>query len=151
MHWAEGRNVFILDNNAMEKESSHKKHSDEQYVASIKHELSHSFFRHVSKAKNVSFPKWLWEGVAIYTSGQLVFKRKPTFFESFLEYYNSGGGKVYEESGFAVELLVNKFGKQKLLDLIKHLKDTENQEQFDGKFYEIYGIQPSYEEFNKLS
>jgi len=99
LHWAEGRNVFILDNNAMEKESSHKKHSDEQYVASIKHELSHSFFRHVSKAKNVSFPKWLWEGVAIYTSGQLVFKRKPTFLNLFWNIIIAEEGKSTKSQG----------------------------------------------------
>ena len=41
--WAENRNIFMLANEKMETESSHKKRSDEQYAALLKHELCHAF------------------------------------------------------------------------------------------------------------
>lgn len=148
--WSEGRNIFLLDNDAMETESSHKKNSVEDYACIIKHELSHSFFGIVSKVQVGYRPKWLLEGVAIYTSGEQKKRKRPEKFGSFLDFFDAEGNGVYKESGFAVELLINKFGKQKLFELIKAQKDIKTRDDFDGKFYEIYGFDPSYEEFNKI-
>lgn len=146
--WADGRFAFMLDNEAMEANSSHKKHSPEKYYSLIKHELSHIFFRHLSKSSNG--PKWFWEGVAIYTSGQLVFQKSIEKFERFLDSTDKTLPGLYEESGFAVELLVNKYGKEKLFELIKSLKDCSTNDNFVKKFEEIYSFAPNYEEFNNF-
>ena len=36
--------------------------------------------------------------------------------------------EIYSEAGFAVELLINKFGKEKILSLIKNLKIIHRKE-----------------------
>lgn len=144
--WSEGQNVFFLNKDNFEKESNHK-YSPDTYSALIKHELSHSFFKVLSSGQ--SKPIWLNEGVAIYISGQNDFKKKPSVFSNFLEFYDNGGKKVYSESGFFVQALVEKYGKQKLLDLIKELKKIKSKEEFENYFKKEYGFKLSYEEINK--
>lgn len=149
--WNEGsKNNFILDNEMMEQESCHKKLSDEEYATSVKHELSHSFFLKISTGKTK--PLWLCEGVSIYTSGQTKLWKKPAKLHTFLEYYDDSENVtgVYTESGFAVELLVENFGKHKLLDLIRSLATADTQEKFNISFKDIYGFDPTYDEFAKL-
>jgi len=67
-------------------------------------------------------------------------------FEDFLEFYGEKSKYVYRESGFAVEFLVDKYGKDKLLKLIRNLGD--NKEEFEKNFEEIYGFELKYENFN---
>ena len=68
-----------------------------------------------------------------------------------MSFYDKGGAAgVYEESGFVVELLVNKFGKTKLLKLIKTLHTTNSEKQFKKLFKDIYGFNLNYREINKL-
>jgi hypothetical protein len=137
--------VYILDKDNYENESCHK-YSDEEYSKTIKHELTHSFFQAVSGFKNK--PDWLWEGIAIYLSEQYKTKSKPKKFSEFLDYYEKSGSGVYKESGFVVKLLVEKFGKQKILKLMKSLKDINSKEQFEDKFREIYGFELNYKNIN---
>lgn len=143
--WTEDRAVYILDRNNFEKESNHKYNPDE-YSALVKHELSHLFFSILSSYQ--SFPIWFNEGCAIYTSGQNKFRKKPTEFSKFLEFYDHGGRGVYGESGFFVQALVEKFGKQKLLDFIKELKGLKTKEKFEQHFAKEYGFQLTYKEIN---
>ncbi|MDD4761827.1 MAG: hypothetical protein PHZ25_02300 [Candidatus Pacebacteria bacterium] len=147
--WADNnmRIVFILDKKNFEKFSSHK-YSTAGYSALIKHELSHLFYKILSEGK--FGPAWLSEGVAIYTSGQNKLKTKPREFKNFMSFYAKGGSEVYKESGFAVELLVKKFGKNKLFELIKSLQSISNENQFNKTFKKIYGFQISYKVMNKF-
>jgi len=137
--------VYMLDKENYEKESCHK-YSDEEYSKTIKHELTHSFFQVISGFKNK--PDWLWEGIAIYLSEQDKTKNKPKEFNEFLDYYEKGGPGVYKESGFVVQLLVEKFGKQKILKLIKSLKDINSKKEFEDKFNKIYGFELNYKNIN---
>ncbi|MCL5733819.1 MAG: hypothetical protein M1334_04175 [Patescibacteria group bacterium] len=146
--WADERMriIFMLGKKNFNKESSNK-YSDEYYSSLIKHELSHLFYRILSSSK--SGPIWLSEGVAIYTSGQTKLKARPKKFNNFLSFYNQGGSGVYAESGFVVEMLVKKFGKNKMLKLIKSLRDISGDKQFNGAFRKIYGFTLNYKEINK--
>jgi hypothetical protein len=143
--------VFLLDRKNYGTESNHT-YSEAEYLALLKHELSHCFFHRLSGASDSkhSRPIWLTEGVAIYTAGQNVFKKRPGTFEKFLNFETTGGSGVYGEAGFVVELLVHKFGKEKLLELIKSLGSIKSTEEFNTKFKEIYDFDPSYEKFNGL-
>lgn len=145
--WASESNIFLLDPKNYEKESLHK-YSKEEYFSLLKHELCHTFFNIISKGN--SNPIWINEGVCIFLSGQNKFKKKIEKFSKFLDFYNKGGKEVYYESGFAIELLVKKFGKQKLLALIKSLSKTKNKTQFNKEFKTIYNSNPSYKFFNKM-
>jgi hypothetical protein len=144
--WSEGGKVYLLNRENLEKESSHK-YSPDQYSATVKHELSHSFYRIISN-NNVN-PRWLWEGVAIHTSGQNKYHKKPSEFSKFLEFYDHGGKGVYDEPGFFVEGLVKKFSKQKLLNFIKEQSKHKTKEEFERFFVEAYGFNLNYEEINK--
>ncbi len=142
-------NIFyILDNKKMESESSHKKHSDEKYTELIKHELCHSFFSIVSK--KYYNPKWLTEGVSIYLSGQLKDKKPVEKFSNFLDFYEHGGAGVYAESGMVIKLLLDNFGKQKLLKLISKSGEAKNKKDFAKLFKKIYGFDLNYKNFNSL-
>ena len=95
-------------------------------------------------------PVWLSEGTAIYTSGQTKLKLKPKELKNFLEFYAEGGSEVYAESGFVIEALVKKFGKEKLLKLIESLKNISNENQFKDAFQNIYGFPLNYEKINEI-
>jgi len=149
--WVNHRDVFILDKDTYEKESCHK-YSEKEYFRLIKHELAHVFTQVLSGIFNKpSFPDWLWEGVAIYLSGQNKTKKRPRQLKEFLQYYSQDNKnlEVYHESGFAVEFLVKNYGKQKLLKLIKSLKEIDSKEKFAKKFKEIYGFELDYKNFQK--
>jgi hypothetical protein len=143
--WSEGRTIFILNRDNLEKESDHK-YDTRTYSAFIKHELSHSFYGIISEGRQK--PIWLNEGFAIYASGQNVFKKKPTEFKRFLEFYEHGGKEIYAESGFFVQGLVEKFGKQKLLGLAKNLKNIRTKDEFERSFAKEYGFNLTYDEIN---
>ncbi len=122
---------------------------NKEYLMLIKHELSHLFFQQVSQF--CSKPDWLWEGCAVYLSGQNKYKKVPNKFQEFLKFFDQkSGGDVYRESGFVVQLLVEKFGKNKLIGLIKTLKEVNTAEEFQKLFQKVYPIDLSYEAINKL-
>lgn len=144
--WADGNKIFVLDKENFEKESNHK-YMPETYHSLIKHELSHAFYRVLSGDR--MRPIWLCEGVAIYTSGQNKEKSQPMEFKEFLDFQDKGGRGVYAESGFIVELLVEKFGKSKLLKLIDSTKTVDDRKGFEKAFKDVYGFDPTYAEFNE--
>ena len=145
--WSSGQSVYILDRKKINTESDHT-YRKAEYIALLKHEISHSFYNIISGGKHN--PRWLCEGVAIYTSGQNKFKKPLVKFNNFLDFYDKGGSGIYYESGFAVELLVKKYGKKKLLKLIGSLDTVKNKNDFSKLFKKIYGFSPSYKEFNSL-
>ena len=104
--WSEGKNIYILSRQNLEKESNHEYKKD-IYTALIKHEISHSFYSILSSSfKN---PRWLCEGTAIYTSGQNKFKKPIQKFSNFLDYYDhyfktgTSKEKIREINGDKVE------------------------------------------------
>jgi len=121
--------IYVLDYYNITKESSHKKFSKEEYEMLIKHELCHLFYNIISK--NKIQPIWLTEGVSIYLSGQLKYKKNVKKFSMFIESYTKNNNGTYPESGKAVELLVINFGKKKLLEMISKSNDTNNKKEFD--------------------
>lgn len=135
-----GEMVFVLNKDKFEGNTTHK-YNDEDYYKLIKHELAHLFFKIATG--NKTGPKWLWEGVSILVSGQAEQWGKPKEFKGFLE-----GKDVYKESGYALLLLVNKHGKDKLLEFLKTYKD------FSGDlsilFKKTYSLELSYDTFNDL-
>jgi len=145
--------VFVMNRLKIKTETSHKKgYTKEQYKSLIKHELSHLFFKIL--VKGGFRPVWLWEGVAIYTSEQDRFKKRLEEFKQFLNFYDShmsedGKTSVYYESGFFVEMLVEKFGKKKFLNFLKSLQKVKNRKEFDNLFFKTYKFKLNYKEINK--
>lgn len=146
--FADGKIVYVLDNNMMEKESDHKKLSNEVYYALIKHELCHLFYNSISN--NYIGPAWLTEGLSLYLADQIKEKKPVIKFSNFLEFYENGGGGIYAESGMAVKLLVEKFGKKKLLKLISKSGEAKSKKEFAKLFKKIYSFDLNYKNFNNL-
>ncbi|MGM0482871.1 MAG: hypothetical protein ACQEP6_03355 [Patescibacteria group bacterium] len=150
--WVEGFNtLYLLNFLKIKTESSHKEgYSKREYAALIKHELSHLFFKIL--VKNGYRPIWLWEGVAIYTSEQNEFKTRPEKFSQFLDFYDKhkeGKRSVYYESGFFIELLIEKFGKTKFLNFLRSLQKIKNKKEFDSLFFKTFKFRLNYKEINK--
>ena len=144
--WADfGNGVYLLDPLKYKTESSHT-YSKDSFRALIKHELGHLFFGIVVKNRKV--PIWLNEGTTIYLSGQNKLKKEVTEFKTFLSFYIKGGAGVYTESGFFVEMLVEKFGKKKFLSFLKSLQKIKNRKEFDSLFFKTYKFKLNYKEIN---
>jgi len=148
--WAYGFNhIYILDYDQIKKER--KNFSKKDYQMFIQHELSHLFSKIITKEGYQ--PVWLWEGVAIYTSGQNEIKIKLEKFNQLLSFYEDhkvGKENVYYESGFFVQMLVEKFGKAKFIKFLKSLQKIKNRKEFDNLFFKIYKFKLNYKEINKI-
>lgn len=144
--WSNGKNVYLLTAENYEQESSHK-YSDKEYFALLKHELAHSFSNVVSNYSQ--YPAWLLEGISIFLSGQLESKVRPKNLEKFIGFYGHGK-EVYAESGFAVEFLAKRHGKEKLLELLKGSGEVKSSEEFKVLFEKVYGFDLDYKNFEVL-
>lgn len=142
-----GTDVCVLSFDKMETVSD-KKLTEGEYKNLVKHELCHLYYAMLTNNKRV--PVWLIEGLAVFLSGQLESRTRPEKFAVFLDYFSNGGAGVYRETGFVVELLINKFGKDKIVQFVKEMKEVNSEEEVGGKFKEIFGIDLTYEALNDL-
>lgn len=142
---ANGRNIFILDPEIYTKESSHKDPNDFWLV--LKHEYCHIAFRQYC---GHNIPKWLNEGLANYLAGQV--KKKPTKEEALrvFDYYRKIDWRIYDIGYFWTKLLIEKFGKKKLLTLIRSMNFQTNEKEFAKIFYKIYKIGFTEKDFDKI-
>ena len=137
--WTTGQSLFVLDYDKFDTESKHNK-SESAYQNLIKHELCHIFTR--TSSRNAILPMWLNEGISIYLSGQLGMNKKPDKFSGFIESTLNNHKAAYVEGGYVVELLLNLFGREKFIDLLRGYSEE--------KFKDIYGFDLTYENINSL-
>lgn len=138
--------IYLLAPDAYEKDSCHN-YSDEDFFMTIKHELAHCFWRLFSER---GLPLWMNEGLAIYLSGKIDEEKIRGGFSDFLKYYNTFGKGNYFESGFAVRLLIERFGKEKFLELLKKLDSVESEDEFHDLFERVYGFRIGYGKMNEM-
>ncbi len=150
-----GKNkIYILNYSKLEQESSHRyskyyTSAQKYYSLLIRHELVHVFTKKLNYY--IYQPTWLWEGLATFAAGQNNPDKKPSQLSNFLDFYKdheNKNGTVYKESGFAVEFLVKKYGKEKLFKLIKAIDKDMSESDFAKLFKKIYGIPLEYKSFN---
>jgi hypothetical protein len=144
-----GNIIYILDNTKFKKESSHNKPSDEEYLELIKHELCHLFSLQLSN--DCYKPLWIGEGLAVYLSEQIKHNEPIENFSKFINSYGEyQGHSTFREGSFAVKLLIDCFGKNKLLKLISKSSEAKNKNDFAKLFKKIYGFDLNYKNFNNL-
>lgn len=131
--------IFVLDPQSLESESSHKPYENYLYH-SVKHELTHAFY---TKLTDEIEPKWFYEGLAIYLSGVYSSIPYPPEFHGFLD---ADKKAIYEESGFVVKLLAEKYGYNVLVDFVKSLRGNK----FDYQFRKYFNIEVTYTDINAL-
>ena len=140
--WSWGRTaIFILNPVNISKESCHDG-TTYNIEHLIKHELCHSFFQ---MTFGLSKFEWINEGVAVYVAGQLDKYSMPLEFNGFLD-----GKKVYQESGNAIKLLIDNFGKETLLEFLKKQSGIENIENLNVVFNSVFKAELEYSFFNTL-
>jgi len=137
-----GNNIYILDKEKFSKESNHK---SEDFWQTLRHEYSHVYYTQITHSH---FPRWLNEGLAGYLSNKKLIiddKIQSKIFNIFFD-FNKCNADTYRIGQFWVKQMIKKFGKRKLLELIKSLDFDEEMSirRFAIKFYKVYGFQ-----FNK--
>lgn len=144
------------------RESSEGKISLEIY---LRHELSHTIiYQHTGIINAIRYPKWLMEGIAMYSSNQMGTSFYPSKQETFElirkgyfmppEYYRTKDEEkikldfdnsiafVYSEFACIVDYLIQNYGFDKFLTYMKMLIDNPDN---DIAFKEIYNT--DFEEF----
>ena len=125
------KQIFIFDPDHYLKETGQKIINLEKL---IKHEIAHIYFGEITHSHH---PNWLNEGLAEYLSKKEKQSIDLNEIVNCIDYYNSFSVEQYARSYLLVDLLINKFGKDKLLSLIKSHK---NKEEFYKFFKETYGF-----------
>lgn len=140
--WSWGRTaIFILNPENISKESCHDG-ATYNIEHLIKHELCHSFFQMTFGRSNFT---WINEGVSIYVSGQLEKYAMPAEFDGFLD-----DKKIYQESGNAIKILLDSFGKDTLFEFLKKQSSVEDNEELKKIFKTVFSAELDYPFFNSL-
>jgi len=140
------KKIFILDKENFEKESSHK-YTEKDYITTIKHELTHCYVDLL--INNYRNPVWLNEGFVSNICQELDRYSQPKRFDHFLSCFNNHGKGAYLEGTWFVKMLLDQFGKEKIIEFHKKLKDRLNQKEFNQLFKKEFGFKLEYGEVNK--
>jgi len=139
-------NIYILNPEIFEKESSHKK---EEFEKILKHEYCHAYYAQLTKGH---CPSWLNEGLACFLSGkELVLKGgyKDKLLNVF-SYFNKTDSDIYMVGQYWVEFLIKEFGKKKFVNLMNEISLVSDERQFAAKFNKIYGFKFNNRSFIKF-
>lgn len=146
--WTSGNVVYLLSYEDFDNESENK-FDEKKYEGKLRHELAHLYFG--SATGRYGQPVWLKEGIAQYFGNDKDWRAKPEKFNMFLDCFSEHKDGIYGEAWYAVELLINKYGSEKLLSLLSEIKKERPEEkEFEKIFSDIYGFQPRYSEFDSL-
>jgi hypothetical protein len=143
--WADNKTIYILNPKTYAKESSHKNIGHFWQV--LKHEFSHLYFKKITKNNR---PKWLNEGLACYLANQNKKEPSKKIALKIFEYHDKSDWQVYQIGFFWVKLLIEKFGRPKIIKLIESINSKTTNKQFSANFYKIYKIRFSKKDFFKL-
>lgn len=138
--------IALLIPENYEKESCHE-YSKERYIKLIHHEVCHYFHDQLVCTYK---PRWLGEGLAVYLSDQYKDKPIPEKFTHFLKFYDDGGPEIYAEVGFVIKLLLDNYGKEKLLKFVMSFNENDSEKNAKESFERVYDKPLNYETFNTL-
>ena len=143
--WTKNNNIFILNLKNYIRESDHK--DIKHFWQALKHECSHLYFKQLTQA---NYPKWLNEGLACYLAGQI--KKHPVPEEALrvFDYFQKTDREIYAIAYFWVKLLIDRFGKGKILELVSRINSQMTEKQFRKNFYRVYGINYSKKDLEAL-
>lgn len=143
--FAEGGNIFILDPDEYTKESSHT--DIKGFYKTLSHECAHIA---IKKFCGHSNPKWLNEGLACYLAKQEKTAPSKEALLKVFDYQQKPNKEIYGVGYFWVKFLIENFGKEKLLELIKTITYKTNEKDFIKIFRKIYNLNYSKNNFEKF-
>lgn len=99
-------------------------------VENAEHEFAHCVTLHINP---VNLRRWLWEAVAIYESGEFVNPKSLSYLVSgnyptindLDQGFNTGARQIYSVGYIIMEFIINEWGKDKSLELIKAGGDVQ--------------------------
>lgn len=124
--------IFLFDSDCYTKETGRTIYNIKKL---IKHEIAHLYFGELTKGNK---PKWLNEGLAEYLAQK---KKSDKSLEEIVDCIDSVENFIqehYKTSNTLVDLLITKYGKEKLLLL---LHSYHGKEEFQIAFKEIYNFE----------
>jgi len=134
---ASGKKIVIFYPECFNKVSNH---SEEEFDFVLAHEISHCFLSEYFRHKNLLF--WFVEGLPNYIASNKLPKKKtgksPKFSKIITPKDFKAAGNPYRQSGYFVAFLVEKYGKEKVLQLLIKLRDTT--ESFSDLFEQVYEL-----------
>lgn len=100
-----------------------KSHTYNFMLSCIVHELAHCVCVHINPIFGNN-PRWLWEGVALYESGQFVNPKYLSYitngsYPKLKELDNILDTRIYDIGYTYIEYIINKWGKESVVALIK--------------------------------
>ena len=130
--------VIVLDKKDFPKKEGHK---EEEFEGVILHELAHMFIRRIMWPKQ-TYP-WIEEGICEYLSfGDYPLKiKKYVDFNKICTIENWRRYYAYQQSALFFKFLNEKFGKKKISEFVKKIKQKSEEESFK----EVFG-----KELNKI-
>lgn len=123
--------VFVLDKKDFPKRKGHK---EEEFERVILHELAHMFIRRILWPKQTHI--WIQEGICEYLSfGDYQLKiKKFVDFKNLEKKEDWDNHYSYQQSALFFKFLIKKFGKEKIVDFIKKIKEKSEEESFKEVF-----------------
>ena len=128
--------LFFVDEEHIEEITCHKKGN---YWGVVHHEMSHWYFDHLTKTWSGK-PTWLTEGLAEYMAGQKKNLPIPIKESVTTKYYNHADAEVYQWGKLMVSKLIEDYGKEKFLELIKLISPNMTERSFEKNFKKTYSF-----------
>jgi len=128
-------NIYTIHPDILEEVTIHKK---ESHLPRLKHEMSHLFYKKYTNGEDR--PSWLNEGLAYYLADQPKWNLSEQDKLSVTEYFTNFNGRVYGPGEFMVRTLIEKYGKEKLLQLIGNISLDITEDDFKKLFKDAYGF-----------
>lgn len=145
--WANSHKIVAIHPDKLD-ELTEGIHKSDSHPKRIKHELAHLFYAKLTKGE--FRPACLNEGLAFYLDGRgghpVSDERKYVAPDYFYDY----DGHVYGPSSYTVKTLIDKFGKDKMLSLIKKIRPGLTEDNFNKLFHDIYGFNFNKEDLKKI-
>lgn len=111
-------------------------HTNADFWPVVKHEMSHWFYRHVTGVENGN-PRWFNEGLAGVVAEQRRTQKPAALDEPVVDkYYSYSDASNYAWGYWMVKYLLDEFGKEKLVALIKSLAGEEMTKNFFAAQFE---------------
>ncbi|MFH1236010.1 MAG: hypothetical protein V1685_03675 [Parcubacteria group bacterium] len=132
--WIGDGSIYLLSPEKYLTESSHTRKS--RYWKVLAHEHAHLYIRALGKG---NIPRWMNEGLASWLAGQR--HRTPTWEEAMtvIGPWPEFSHSVYLVGYYWVDRLIQKYGQQKLISIIREMGKHKSSSAFPRVFKSVYG------------
>ena len=121
-------------------------HKNDNYWQVVKHEMSHWFFNQITGISSGK-PRWFTEGLAMYMADQKTLPPTPAEESISTKYYALTDNEVYRWGSIMVADLADRYGKVKIVSLVKRIDKETTPESFANDFKSVFGV--GLDEFEK--